>query len=177
MSIKIITQTERLLLRPLDMSDITEMCQVLCDPEVMLFSGGVKPGKGVSEWLKGCIENYSNFGFGLWAVVEKETKGAIGYCGLTKLPEIDGHPEIEIGFRLARNFWSRGYATEAAVAVRNYAFHALSLHRLIALIDPENTSSIRVVDKLGMHYEKDVMLSGYDHPDHLFAMHQRDRTR
>ena len=177
MRTKIITQTERLILRPFDMSDVEAMCRVLCDPEVMLFSGGVEFPEGVRGWIKACIGNYSCLGFGHWAMVEKSAKGAMGYCGLTQFPDIDGQPEIEIGFRLARSFWYRGYATEAAVAVRDYAFHTLYLPRLIALIDPENTASIRVVDKIGMRYERDVMLSGYDYPDRLYTIRQSNEKQ
>ncbi len=170
----IITETERLLLRPFGVQDMDAMCQVLCDPEVMLFSTGVKTPEGVGGWIENCIDSYSRFGFGLWAVVEKNTQGVIGYCGLSHFADIDGQPEIEVGFRLIRKSWSKGYATEAASAVRDHAFLELRLARLIALVDPDNAASIRVVGKLGMCYEKDVMVFGYDHPDHLYAMCQNN---
>ena len=64
------------------------------------------------------------------------------------------------------NSWGYGYATEAARAVRDYAFSELNLNRLVALIEPVNQRSIRVAEKLGMRYEKDVMLEGYDYPDY-----------
>jgi RimJ/RimL family protein N-acetyltransferase len=81
-----------------------------------------------------------------------------------------GQPETEIGYRLARPYWGRGYATESARAVRDYALNTLRLPRLIAMIDPQNVASIRVVEKLGMHYEKDVMFEGYTHPDRVYAI-------
>ena len=71
---------------------------------------------------------------------------------------------------MARSYWGRGYATEAAQAVRDYAFNRLRLPRLIAMIDPQNIASIRVAEKLGMYYEKDVMFEGYTHPDRVYAI-------
>lgn len=166
----VIAQTDRLLLRPFEMVDIEATCRILCDPEVMKFSTRVKAPEDVRGWIEDCIQDYSKLGFGIWAVVLKETGSVVGYCGLTEFPDIDSQSEIEIGFRFERNSWSRGYATESANAVRDHAFNTLSLVRLIALVDPGNTASIRVVEKIGMTYEKDVMLPEYDYPDRLYAI-------
>jgi len=171
----IITETERLLLRNFHIGDTAAMREVLCDPEVMTFSGGVKAPEEVEGWIENCNHNCSTLGFGLWAVVMKDTKEVIGYCGLTRFQDIDGKPETEIGFRLARKFWFHGYAMEIAKAVRDHAFGVLSIPRLIALVDPANTASIRVVEKIGMTYEKDVMLPWYDHPDRLYATSQHKK--
>ncbi len=172
--IMIITETTRLFVQRFDILDVKSMCGVLCDPEVMLFSDGVKTPAGVRGWMENCIGNYSKSGLGIWAVVEKNTNGIIGYCGLIPFPNIDGQPEIEVGFRLLRVCWGQGYATEAAGSVRDYAFDVLYASRLISLVDPQNTASVRVVEKLGMCYEKDIMLSGYDHPDHLYSIHRKN---
>src|SRR4051812_40748374 len=86
--------------------------------------------------------------FGLWAVVEKSTRDVIGYCGLSRFEDVGGQPETEVGYRLIRSAWGHGYATEAATAVRDYAFDTLSLTRLIAIIDPRNVASIRVAEKI-----------------------------
>jgi ribosomal-protein-alanine N-acetyltransferase len=174
MRIKFITQTERLILRPFNILDVKVMCGVLCDPEVMLFSDGVKPPTGVRGWIENCVDNYPKSDLGIWAVVVKNTNDLIGYCGLIQFPDIDGQPEIEIGFRLLRVCWGQGYATEAAVSVRDYAFDMLLASRLVSLVDPRNIASIRVVEKLGMRYEKDVMLSNYNHPDHLYSIHRKN---
>lgn len=99
--------------------------------------------------------------------VERKT---IGYCGLTHFSDIEGQPEIEVGYRLARAWWGQGFATEAARGVRNYAFHSLGLSRLVSLIEPSNTASLRVAAKLGMHREREVMLPGYDHADYLYVV-------
>jgi hypothetical protein len=167
----IIVETERLILRHFHICDSAAMNCVFGDAEVMRFGKGVQTQQWVRVWLRGCLEDYhQNWGFGLWAVVEKNSRESIGYCGLTYFPDVGGQPETEIGFRLARPYWGRGYATEAAVAVRDYGFDTLCLPRLIAIIDPQNVASIRVAEKAGMQYEKDVMFEGYTHPDHVYAI-------
>lgn len=147
------------------------MYRVFGDSEVMRFGDGVQTREWVDNWLRACLERYyQTWGFGPYAVVEKQSRIVTGYCGFFYFPDIDGQPEVEIGYRLARSAWGQGYATEAALAVRDFAFGTLGLKRLIAIIDPSNKVSIRVAQKIGMHYEKDVMLEGYTHPDHIYVV-------
>lgn len=94
----------------------------------------------------------------------------MGYTGLFHYLDIAGRPEIEVGYRLGRAHWGRGYATEAVIAVRDYSFNVLGLPRLVALVDPMNVASIRVAKKAGMHFEREVTLQGYNHPDQLYAI-------
>ncbi len=163
--------TERLLLRHLHIADHAAMCRVFCDAEVMRFGGGVQTEAWVHGWLRTCLERYyQTWGFGPYAVVEQARCEVIGYCGLFYFPDINGRAEIELGYRLARATWGQGYATEAAGAVRDYAFSVLSIQRLIALIDPANIASIRVAAKLGMRYEQAVLFPGYTHPDHVYVV-------
>ena len=162
--------TERLFLRHFRPQDDEAMYRIFCDPEVMRFSDGVKDKEWVQAWLDQCHERYQNWGFGPYAVVDLSNQDVIGYCGLFFFPELDGQAETEIGYRLARSAWGKGYATEAARAVRDYAFNTLGIKRLIALIDPSNFSSVRVAEKIGMKYEKDIMLEGYTHPDHVYVL-------
>lgn len=145
------------------------MYHIFCDAEVMRFSDGVKTKEWVHTWLRACGKRYKTWGYGPYAVVEKRGHAVIGYCGLFFFPDINGQAEVEIGYRLARSAWGKGYATEAARAVRDFAFADLGIKRLIAIIDPANVASIRVAKKIGMKYEKEVMLEGYTHPDHLYA--------
>ena len=122
----IIAQTPRLILRHFHILDGDAMDRVHCDPEVMPFGRGVQTAEWVRKWLRGCLEDYhQKWGFGQWAVVEKASRQVIGYCGLTLFDDIDGQGETEIGYRLARAHWGRGYAAEAAAAVRDYAFDIL----------------------------------------------------
>lgn len=167
----IILETERLIVRHFHLFDVKAMHRVFGDAEVMRYGDGVQTEEWVRKWLQECLENYyQKWGFGPWAVVEKRHRQVIGYCGLFYFPNVCGQPEVEIGYRLARNYWGKGYATEAVLAVRDYGFNVLGLSRLIAMVDPQNIASIRVVEKAGMHYEKDVMFEGYTHPDRVYAI-------
>jgi RimJ/RimL family protein N-acetyltransferase len=162
--------TERLFLRHLQMSDAEAMYGVFGDPEVMRFGDGVQSKERVHNWLQRQIENYQAQGFGPYAIVEQHSDEVIGYCGLFFFPDVNGQPEVEIGYRLKPSTRGQGYATEAVLAVRDYAFTTLGLKRLIAMIDPGNVASIRVAEKAGMKYEQDVLFEGYDHPDHIYAV-------
>ncbi len=163
--------TPRLTLRYFQPDDAEAMLSVYGDPEVMRFGAGVQTIAWVRAWLRDCLDHdYPTRGFGAYAVVQNAQNRLIGYCGLFSFPDLAGQPEIEIGYRLARASWGKGYATEAARAVRDFAFSGLKIKRLIALIDPANLASIGVARKLGMHYEKEVMLPGYSHPDHLYVV-------
>jgi [ribosomal protein S5]-alanine N-acetyltransferase len=163
-------QTERLLIRKFHNSDADALLTVFGDPEVMRFGDGPQDKEWVQGWLAIHMQDYDRHGYGPYAVVERENGQLMGYCGLFHFADINGRPEVEIGYRLARSKWGHGYATEAARAVRDFAFNTLSLKRLIALIDPANTASIRVAEKIGMKYETDVMLEGYTHPDHVYTI-------
>jgi [ribosomal protein S5]-alanine N-acetyltransferase len=166
----VIVETERLILRQFHIFDGESMNRVFGDPEVMHYGPGTQTQSWVRDWLRDRMEDDQKLGFGPWAVVEKALSTVIGYAGLFHFPEIDGQPEIEAGYRLARLYWGYGYATEAVSAIREYAFNVLCLPRLIAIIDPQNTASINVAKKVGMHYEKSVMLEGYTYPDHVYSI-------
>ena len=165
-----IASTPRLLLRPLTLDDAAALASLFADAEVMRFGDGPQSPEWAQAWLRRALANYERRGYGPWAVVEKGGGDLIGYCGLFDFPDINGRPEVEIGYRLARANWGRGYATEAVRVARDYAFGALGLTRLSALIDPANVASIRVAEKVSLHYEADAMLPGYTYPDHVYAL-------
>ncbi len=163
-------ETSRLLLRAVHIRDAGAFDEVFGDLEVMRFSSGTKTKAEVREWIQRCLTHYyPEWGHGPLSVVEKTSGEVIGYCGLFYFPNIDGRPEIEVGYRLRTAFWGKGFATEAALRVQDYAFSELGKKRLIAMVDPGNLASIGVALKLGMEYEKDVMLDGFTHPDRLYA--------
>ena len=163
--------TERLLLRHFHILDDEAMFHIFGDIDVMRFGDGIQTREWVKNWIRTSLERYyQTWGFGPYAVVEQSSRNVIGYCGLFYFPDICGQPEIEIGYRLARSAWGRGYATEAALSVRDFAFTTLGIRRLIAMIDPSNVASIRVAEKIGMQYEKEVMLEGYTHPDRIYVV-------
>lgn len=163
--------TERLYLRHFHILDAEAMYHIFGDAEVMRFGDGVQTKEWVQGWIQICLERYyQTWGFGPYAVVEQTSRNIIGYCGLFYFSDIDGQPEVEIGYRLARSAWGQGYATEAACGVRDFAFTNLGIKRLIAMVNPSNIASIRVAEKLGMKYEKEVMLEGYTYPDHIYVV-------
>jgi ribosomal-protein-alanine N-acetyltransferase len=154
----LIAETDRLRLRHFHIVDGDAMERVFCDPEVMRYGAGVQSPEWVRKWLRGCLEDYhQKWGFGLWALVERRAQQTIGFCGLSPFTNVDGRAETEIGYRLARAHWGRGYATEAACAVRDYGFGTLGMSRLISIIDPRNSASIRVAEKTGLAFEKDAV--------------------
>ena len=167
-----VLRTKRLTLRRFMQTDDRALARVFADPEVMRFGDGVRSSEWIRDWIERCLHDYQERGWGPFAVIENASGNLIGYCGLFHIPDINGRPEIEIGYRFARESWGRGYATEAVLAVREFAFRSLGLTRLIAMIDPDNTASIRVAEKAGMRYEQDVILQGYTHPDRVYAISQ-----
>jgi ribosomal-protein-alanine N-acetyltransferase len=163
--------TARLFIRHFYLLDSEPMVRVFCDADVMRYGDGVQTKEWVQTWLLTCLERYyKTWGFGPYAVTERVSRDVIGYCGLFFFPDVNGQPEVELGYRLARSAWGRGYATESARAVRDFAFETLGIRRLIAMVDPSNIASIHVAEKIGMHYEKDVLFAGYDHPDRVYVI-------
>ena len=159
----VIAETQRLVLRHFHVADGDAMDRVFGDAEVMRYGPGVQTPDWVRKWLRACLEDYyQKWGFGLWAVVEKDRREVVGFCGLSHFADVGGRPETEIGYRLARAHWGRGYATEAAAAVRDYGMGTLCLPRLVSIIDPRNVASIRVAEKVGMRREKDLVFHGFD---------------
>jgi RimJ/RimL family protein N-acetyltransferase len=115
-------QTDRLVLREFNQSDLSELSQILSDPEVMKFSTrGCLSTAQTQIRIDDFINSYNQFGFGMWAVILKDTYELVGYCGLA-IDCIDDFDELEIGYRLATKFWGKGFATEAALACIQYGF-------------------------------------------------------
>ena len=171
--------TERLVLRPFETSDQPALQSLLGDPTVMEYSDeGPLNTNQVRTWLEAQMQVYqSGTGLGALAVLQKPDLVFIGYCGLFSCPDIHGNAEIEVGYRLLPTGWGQGFATEAALAIRHHAFTRLGLRRLVALVDPSNRRSVRVAEKLGMRYETDIMMEGYDYPDRLYTIHNPDGSK
>ena len=114
----------------------------------------------------GPIASYEKHGFGLWLVETKESREPVGICGLLRR---DVLPDVDIGYALLPQFWSRGYALESATAVLSYASETLGLKRVVAVVNANNQSSIRLLEKIGFAFEQMVRLSD-DAPEiKLFA--------
>lgn len=152
----IILETPRLRLRRLEPDDLDDLFALYSDPEVRrYFPEGTltrEETRKELEWFRNGHPEHPELG--LWATVLRENDRFIGRCGL--LPwTLDGRFEVEIAYMLAREYWGRGLATEAALGIRDHAVRALGRDRLICLIDRDNAASIRVAEKIGMTFERE----------------------
>lgn len=145
----VILETERLYLRELNQNDFDALCKILKDEETMYAYEGAFSDEEVQSWLDRQISRYHKFGFGLWAVVLKETDEVIGQCGLTMQPWKDTQV-LEIGYLFQRTYWHKGYATEAAKACKKYAFEVLNAEEVCSIIRDTNIASQNVAVRNGM---------------------------
>jgi len=154
-----ILETERLIVRLLKVADVSALSKLWTDPDVTRFMGGPRDHEWLYAELTKDAEDKSPPKINLWPVIEKATNQIIGHCGLVD-KEVDGQVEFDLTYVLVKTAWGKGYATEVAIAIADYAFKQLGLKRIIALIDPTNTASLHVAIKVGMHHEKDVVRTG-----------------
>jgi [ribosomal protein S5]-alanine N-acetyltransferase len=159
---RVVLETSRLRLSEFVPQDADALAAVLGDPVTMQYYPAAFDRKGVEEWIERNRNRYRGEGFGLWAMLLRETNELIGDCGCF-LQDVDGRDDIEIGYHVRRDLWGKGYATEAAQACMQYAFTKLGVDRVISLIRPENMQSIRVAEKNGLTCEKLIFWRGYDH--------------
>lgn len=144
-----IIETERLILRKMDNGDYSALCKILQDEDVMYAYEHAFSDDEVDEWLKKQLVRYETDGMGLWAVVLKENGEVTGQCGLTKQLWW-GENVVEVGYLFRKDFWHKGYATEAAVACKDYAFNRLGEKRVYSIIRDLNLPSRRVALRNGM---------------------------
>jgi len=156
-----ILETPRLRLRRTRHPDIPSLIALWTDPEVTRHMGGPREESLLTRVFTEAAEDPFAERYDLWPVEEKITGEVIGDCGLLQ-KEIEGVNEIELVYVIARSRWGRGYATEMAEALKQYAVETLGHKRLVALVDPENTASERVAKKIGMQLEKEVVRPGGD---------------
>jgi len=151
-------ETDRLIIMPFKMQDIEVVHRMLSDEEVLRYLPdgimSLEKSKQTLEWLIGCYDKNTPERIVklTLAVAMKEDGRVVGWCGLGPLefaPE-----EIEIYYGLLPDFWNQGITTEAAIAVLDFAFKATKLERIVAIVRPENGASIRVIEKMGLVYQK-----------------------
>ncbi|MFC1866423.1 GNAT family N-acetyltransferase [Chloroflexota bacterium] len=148
--------TDRLIIRSIQSTDPASLAEIWIDPDVTYYMGGPR---NYEEVLKSFIEDAKVISppkIDLWPVIEKATGKIIGQCGIID-KDIEGKIEFELIYVLVKSVWGKGYATEAATFIKDYAFSQLGLPRIMALIDPKNTNSERVAIKVGLQYEKDAV--------------------
>ncbi|MCA9046121.1 MAG: GNAT family N-acetyltransferase [Planctomycetaceae bacterium] len=153
--------TDRLRLRDFVASDIDFLARLLSHPQVMQHYPEPLDRDGAERWLQKTFVRYERDGHALW-LVELHDGAPIGQVGLLS-QEVDGQIEPEIGYMLHADFWHQGYATEAALAVKAYAFDELQLPYVISLIRPVNQCSQRVARRLGMESRRTTQFAGLEH--------------
>lgn len=151
---KIFAETERLILRELLPADAAGMFEMDSDPEVHLYLGN-KPFNTIEESeenIEFIRRQYVENGIGRWAVIEKASQNFIGWAGLKLITDpinnrVNYH---DLGYRFSKKYWGKGYATESAMAARDYAFNVLKLSEIIGIADVNNLGSIHVLEKTGL---------------------------
>jgi [ribosomal protein S5]-alanine N-acetyltransferase len=150
-------------MRPIQVSDLDVLAAIWVDPEVTRFlpSQGVPISRENTEKaLQSFVEHWQQRGYGIWAIVENTSSfEMIGYCGLRYLDELDA---VEVLYGLARGYWRRGIATQAAKASIFYGFNVANLDRLIGMAIPDNQASRKVMENAGLRYEKQVHMFNLD---------------
>ena len=150
----VILKTERLFLRKMNMDDYDALYAVLADPDNMQHYPSCFDEKMVRIWIERNVNRYKENGFGLWAVCRIDTGEMIGDCGLT-LQNIDGRILPEIGYHIRRDCQRKGYAREAACAVRDWAFKNTEYPALYSYCKYTNIPSVKTAESIGMHFEKE----------------------
>ena len=149
-----IMESSRLIIREISEADINCLAAMLADEKVMEFSvNGSMSRSQTLEFIKWCQSSYENHGIGPWALENKSDGSFVGFSGLNK-ELIDGVEEVHVGYRLARNYWQKGFATESVNSVVEHGLNSESLGHILAIIEPEHYSSIRVIDKAGFKISK-----------------------
>jgi RimJ/RimL family protein N-acetyltransferase len=155
----IVLETNRLRLRLMSPDDADFILRLLNEPSFIQNIGdrGVRTLEDARAYIsKGPIASYEKHGFGLWLVETKAPGEPIGICGLLKR---DVLPDVDIGYALRPEFWAKGYALESASGVLTYARSTLGLKRVVAVVNANNQSSIRLLEKMGFEFERMVRLS------------------
>jgi len=165
----IVVETERLVLRRLTAADAEFILELLNDPSFLRFIGdrGVRNVEDARRYIEtGPVAMYAEHGFGMFLVQLKGDSVPIGICGLMKRASL---PDVDVGFAFLPRFWSQGYAIESATAVVALGQREFGLKRIAGITKPGNRSSIKVLERLGLKFEKLVKLSAEGEDTALYA--------
>ena len=181
MKISTVLNTDRLILRPWQTQDREPFAVINRDPAVMQFMPAPLSAEESDAFVDRIEAHFNQHGFGLWAAQLRNPDQFIGYVGLA-VPGFQAAfmPAVEIGWRLASDFWHRGLATEGARAVVDHAFNVLELPALVSFTVPANLPSRRVMEKIGMIHNPsedfDHPLLPYGHPLRHHVLYRLNRT-
>lgn len=157
-----ILATDRLVLREMDMSDLDFFAGLLSNPKVMRYYPKLYSRKEAQESIDRQMFRYKLNGHGLWIIEEKQSGNPVGTLGLL-MQVVDYKAEPEIGYMLHPSYWKLGYATEAGIATRDYAFATLNRPYVISLIRPINLPSQAVAKRLGMQISRRTIFANLEH--------------
>lgn len=161
---KIITETERLIIREMLLTDDEDMFELHSDPEVHKYLGNrtVTSKAQIIEIINFIRQQYSDYGVGRWAMINKKTNEFIGWTGLEFVTkETNNHQNYyDLGYRLIRRYWGQGIATESAIASLDYAFEKINANTVFAMADCENEGSNKVLKKVGLKFIETFDLEG-----------------
>jgi RimJ/RimL family protein N-acetyltransferase len=158
MIILIVAETPRLRIRHLTAADSAFTCRLLNEPSFIenIADRGVRSELDAMHYLaEGPIKSYQQYGYGLFLVEHSESQTPLGFCGLLFREYLQ---ETDIGFAFLPQFWGQGYAFEAASAVMQFGYHKLNLKRIVGLTSAGNTGSVKVLNRLGLQFEKMVQM-------------------
>lgn len=168
MSLKIL-ETERLTLTLLTIADAAFMLELMNEPAFIEYVAdrALRTEADAARYLsEKILPNYERYGFGFYRVTLKESQCAIGICGLVKRETLD---DPDIGFSILQRFCRQGYAYEAAAAVMDYGRHVLGLEQICGVTAPGNETSIHLLEKLGLKFQRKIHLPGYGPASLLFG--------
>jgi RimJ/RimL family protein N-acetyltransferase len=176
-------ETERLVLRRPRAEDADAYYPQWQDADAVQFVGGVKTREEVNEMVERLLRHWEWYEIGEFTVERREDGEILGRVGLQlwdprdwtngKRARLSGDVETELGWKLAREHWGKGYATEAAAACRDWALGGLELKRLISLIALENTASVRVAERIGESFEREVDNTPFPHRYGIWSLGER----
>ncbi|MDQ2920333.1 MAG: GNAT family N-acetyltransferase [Acidobacteriota bacterium] len=164
-----VIETERLALRKLSADDAEFILELLNQPSFVKNIGdkGVRTRADAVRYIQnGPVASYERFGFGLYLVELKGSGGPIGICGLLKRESLQ---DVDVGFAFLPKFWSKGYAVESASAVMKHGRNVLGIGRIVAITAPDNSGSIKVLEKIGLKFERMIRLSDRESEIKLFV--------
>ncbi len=164
-----VLETERLVLRYFRADDADFIVRLLNEPSFIEYIGdkGVRTiEEAIQYLLTGPMDSYERFGYGLNMVELKDTGEPIGMCGLVRREILE---DADIGYAFLEKYWSNGYAKESVEAVLEHARNTLRLDRIVAIVTPENHSSIKLLEKVGLTFERMIRMSDDDEELQFFV--------
>ena len=167
-------KTQRLLFRKIKLDDVDEWMEFFKSDEALRFLPfKLDSRKACTEWVERQLQRYKETKSGLCALIDRSTGEMVGQLGLL-VQEVDGRAEVEIGYHLIPKFWKKGYATEAAIAARDFAFENNLTESLISIIHPENINSQKVAERNGMRRERRTSFKGF--PAFIYRVEKKNQA-